>query len=446
MKKYISILAAAAVLVGLCGCGESVYQPSGSVMPEGSKNVAYAGAILPLTTREPREGLSVQRSLNLDFSQWDAEEGVAEVRDDYILINTDDASIDLMLYYPIASSLKEWREESCNVDVNQLPTEYEVYYARPDSNESERFEIYDDRYDDPNDIGDSLMGYMEHTYCLERAFEPMADLSQIMGCRYRIVDVQYDSIWPMPEEASLCLEYNWEAWQGMLRGYGFTRSGSYTVIPGEVLQRQMVLVKDLENVFLMSVNGKLTDYSLDGFSTIWCEEGTELPKLTARLEVEEMPLSQIMEEAVAHYIEHEQVKVDKQLFSKEAFNRIADDLSSASGGYGYNSLGYYLNMTPDQERIFWLEIPVTIDAGEKISVSVRHQRTGGAEIGGPAAREGIWHYDILPNYGTNLDVLNQRISVVGHDNINITKESPGRRLIEGLVPEEEFYHFAVEAN
>ena len=116
MKKCVSILAAAALLVGLCSCTASapLPPPSGSMMPEGSKYVDYTGAILPLTIREAHDGLSVQRSLNLDFSQWTEANGIAEVQDDYILTNTTETSLNLMLYYPIASSLEEWREESCS--------------------------------------------------------------------------------------------------------------------------------------------------------------------------------------------------------------------------------------------------------------------------------------------------------------------------------------------
>ena len=78
-------------------------------------------------------------------------------------------------------------------------------------------------------------------------------------------------------------------------------------------------------------------------------------------------------------------------------------------------------------------------------VSIQHERAGGAEIGGPAAREGVWHYDILPNYGTNLSFDSQFISVTGSDKIEITKRSLGSNLVKGFVPDEEFYHFAVEA-
>ena len=425
MKKCASILAAAAILVGLCSCRASAPPPSGSMMPEKSKYVDYTGAILPLTTREAHDGLSVQRSLNLDFSQWTKEDGIAQVQDDYILTNTTDTPIDLMLYYPVASSLEEWREESCSIKINEVPTEYQLYYARPDSNTGGRFEIYDNQYDDPYSVGEKIMLYMDHAYNLERAFEPMADLSQITGYRYRIVDVQYDSVWPMPREASLCLSYNWDDGQGILRGYGFTRNSSDISIPGTDFRREMVLVDELEHAFLMSVNGTITDYTLGGYSSQLCEEGSALPKLTARLEVEEMPLSQLMEEAAAHCIEYEQSDAYKQLFTKEAFNRMADDLADPVGADGYNSLGYYLHHMPHQERIFWLEIPVSIGAGEAAEVSVRHRRAGGAEIHGPAAQEGIWHYDILPNYGTNLKFESQYISATGNEHVST---SLGRKL------------------
>ena len=43
--------------------------------------------------------------MNLDFSQWDEEVGIAEVQDDYKLTNINEVPVDLTLYYPIASSL-----------------------------------------------------------------------------------------------------------------------------------------------------------------------------------------------------------------------------------------------------------------------------------------------------------------------------------------------------
>lgn len=442
MKKRLFVFALVVLQLVLCGCTKSASSPSGSVMPPKSKYVEYAGAILPLTTREPCDGLSVQRNLNLDFSRWTSEDGITAVKDEYKLTNITESPVDLMLYYPIASSLKEWRGESCHVDINKIPTAHKVYRVLPDFYDSGRFEIYDNNYDDPYSIGDDLMMWMEYTYRLERAFEPTADLSKIMAYRYRIVDVEYDSFWPMPKEASLCLSYDQDGEQGCLVCYGFTTRGADVSTPGTVHNWNTVLVDDVENAVLIGLNGKLTDYSLYGVSSKWAHEGRELPELTARLEIEALPLSQILNEAIEQHLSTTQPEIDAQLYQKEAVTLIGNDIAQKDDG-GEN-LEYYLSIISNHERIFWLEIPVSVDAGEEIVVTVSHERTGGAETDGPAAREGVWHYDILPDYGTNLNLDSQFITVTENENIVITKEDLGRKLIEGFVPDQEFYHFSVE--
>ena len=184
MKKCLLLLLTIFAVAGCTSC-EKEAEPTCPPPPE-SKVVDYTGAILPLTARQNDAGLSVQRELELDFSGWDAETGIAVVKDDYVLTNPSDEVLELELYYPIASCWEEWNPAACKVAVDSKTVDYKVYTARPDQNPSGSLNLHYGKYDDAYFVGEGLTHIVETCYSLERVFESTPDLSQITGYRYHI--------------------------------------------------------------------------------------------------------------------------------------------------------------------------------------------------------------------------------------------------------------------
>lgn len=136
----------------------------------------------------------------------------------------------------------------------------------------------------------------------------------------------------------------------------------------------------------------MTDYTLTGYASADCAEGTELPALTATLKAKELPLSEVLDETAEEWLKMHPSETETELFSQALAMRIADEVLDAA--YPRHTWEYFLNTVSTQERIFWLTIPVTLPAG-------------------------------------------------GED-LTIIQSETGEALREGLHPTEEFYHFSVE--
>lgn len=440
MKQFMVLLAAAAASLTLCACGaQSPAAPTAnpapavSMMPQGSKYVDVTGALLPLTTGEAHEGLTARRALTLDFSGSAA---LAEVTDAYTLMNETAQDMDILLCYPLAGSLDAWDGAGYAVTVNASRTEVGVKMS-PGGTTADRYKIYEDQFDP---LKDEVMGHLKPCYPYERSAAPAPDLSGIMVRRYRVTDIRSDSA--LPEDARLCLAYQWSAPQGKTIDYGSTASQTTMLCDDVAEVRYLLSMEDAERFTLTVIGGELTDYTLTGYASADCAEGTELPALTAALKAEELPLSEVLDETAEEWLKMHPSETETELFSQALAMRIADEVLDAA--YPRHTWEYFLNTVSTQERIFWLTIPVTLPAGGEVSICVEFDRCGGEEFNGPAAREGVYHYDLLPNYGTTLNLSDQVIRLAGGEDLTIIQSETGEALREGLHPTEEFYHFSVE--
>ena len=446
MQKCLLIALAIMTILGCTSC-EKEEVPT-CPPPAESKVVDYTGAILPLTVRQSDPEVTARRELGLDLSGWNQETGFVAVNDTYILENPLQEPQELTLYYPIASSWAELNPDTCQVFVDNLVSEYTVHTARPDWNGSGSINLYYGRYDDDAFVGSSLTEYVGYCYDLERIFEERPDLSNIRGYRYRLTDVKYDSILPLPDDAAICIEYEWEydpeQFQPTVGVYGFSRtSGSYNEDSSESC-KFMVRVDEAEDALLFTTTKRIEEFTLKGYAKTEFDSKYELPLLTAQLTVDELPLSVIIEDIIDHYAANKLTATDTEQYRMEVLNRLVNNFLTQDGIYPYDHMGSYLALTPDTERIFWLEIPVTIEAGKEITLSVQYEKMGGTELGGPAAKDGVRHYDILPFYGTNLTIQEQEIVLGGNSGVTFKEKELESKMVEGFSPDKEFYHFSLE--
>jgi len=440
MKRKLICTLLAGVLTGLCGCGQQAVSspPSGSVMPDSGKWVDYAGAVLPMTG-ERVDGLSAQRSLELDFSKWSGTSGAAQVDDIYVLTNPTEEPVNATLYYPISTSLTEFPNVRYAVSVDGKDVKANNFLAVTKSAYG-RFEIYSDGYDDPYWVGETLEEIMQECYTREPAFICDRDLSQVKAYRYTITDIQYDSFWPLSKEAALCLEFVWDSTDGVASSYGFGRNGG----DGGTYFQSSVLARKAQEAVVTTIGAPLTDYTLTGYATLAWGDHNRLPKLTARLTEEELTAEQLLEESLDACLAQREVFADRDLLLAEAKRQTAERLERMEPLLAFWNWSYFLYHEPVRERLLWLEIPIAFEPGEEHQVTVSYQCSGGVELGGPASRKGVWHYDILPDYGTELTITDQVVTLTGGDQIAVSSAALGRELKEGLVPTQEFYHFAVE--
>ena len=446
MKKCLLLALAIMTILGCTSC-EKEEVPT-CPPPAESKVVDYTGAILPLTVRQRDPEVAARRELALDLSGWNQETGLVAVNDTYILGNPLEEPLESNLYYPIASSWAEWNPDTCQVFVDDFASEYTIHTARPDWNGSGSINLYYGRYDDDAFVGSSLTEYVGYCYDLERIFEKRPDLSGIKGYRYRITDVKYDSILPLPDDAAICIEYEWEydpeQFQPTVGVYGFSRtSGSYNEDSSESC-KFMVRVDEAEDALLFTTTKRIEEFTLKGYAKTEFDPKYELPLLAAQLTVDELPLSVIIEDIIDHYAANKLTVADTEQYRTEVLNRFAKDFLPQDGIHSYALMGSRLTLTPDTERIFWLEIPVTIKAGEEVKLSVQYEKMGGTELGGPAAKAGVRHYDILPFYGTNLTIQEQEIVLIGNSGVAVKEKELESKLSEGFSPDKEFYHFSLE--
>ena len=87
--------------------GASSAPMAGGEAEDSSKNLNFQQEaeqlVLPLAVIGAAQGLEAERALTLDFSGWDEAEGLAEVRDCYVLRNTAASPVTCELSYPVAA-------------------------------------------------------------------------------------------------------------------------------------------------------------------------------------------------------------------------------------------------------------------------------------------------------------------------------------------------------
>ena len=399
MKRLWGFTALPLVLLVFCACGANApgndpAAAAGSLRNPHEYDLEPHGAILPLTLPEAPDGLTTSRELQLDLSEWDDTSGLIHVTDSYVLTNTTAQPIEVTLCYPVNATLGDWGSENYRFLWNGTEQNYRVLTADT----------------------------------LEQAREPVPDLSSITAYRYRLTDITYSSLFPMPKNAAVSVNFPRYP-EGVILKHGY-RQYWYEHSTNRI--HLLVDTDDAGSFSLTTVGQKPEHYTITGYAltnknyTTAPWKAKQLPRLTAGLTVEEFSLSQVAED-IANQIPQVSASPElKTLFLQSAAYSIYKMMVSMPH---YNVINWW---EPDQFRIVWLETCLTIPAGESADAMFSFARKGAHVTYGPAYREGQLHYSIRPSYESTLDFTGQTLRLTGSDHLNIQCTKAEAALTQGL--------------
>lgn len=458
---------AAAALILIAGAGLLLLPwggaGSGGAGSNGSTFMSYAGPVMPLTLREENRDITAQRDITLDFApwtgEWDEYSTSILVTDAYALTNTSGQDQTVSLLYPFAGKLHTRRpaQPVLTLDGRELETVlhaenytggYEGAYGR---NGPEEGSVNLDRPDSWEDYRDALAG----GGYLERALSGYPDLSGLPVTVYELTDPwgpEESEEAPNPSlRASFRLDYD----RTTVLCTGFHAMGRDpevgTMVLGFSIPQPGERAYD-GSYSIIVLGDDIRDLTLQGYVTGGVDAGDAKLKAGATVTRYESDLETVLRPyAERRYGQGEwENGVDFELF----FGLMKDQLvhyGLLSGDpMGMYSSGYLDDLNFDSvDRVFYLEVEITIPAGETVELTAEMMKEGSYDFHcAHTENRGIYGYDLTTQLGSNLACTRQCATLEDRGAMEIVRQNFGFDLERGvktveLDPAQEHYYLEV---
>jgi hypothetical protein len=426
---------------------------------ENSVFMYYDGPVFPLTLKDEDNTINADRNINYDFSLKN-EDSIrvwgANVQDSYTLKNLSDNEKIINTIYPFAGSINELDEQLPVIKVNGQevsPTLYAGGYsgkftgAYGSDDEDGSYNIL------PLNSWEGYKSLLGDGSYEDNAFAPYPALSQHV--------IVYDfSNFQSPEEyqaATQAISFTIDPNKTTILTYGFNgaeyredgyRRFSYFV-PDHSSYRN-------EKKFLIVFGDDITDYSLQGYKTGACEKGNELDGVSATINRKERVMSDVLSEVIDSYFrlygDGNSLNVSKEMFLgavSEFMIKYSVLSESVRDRYQYGVLEDVISETFNLKRVFYLELTVTIPAGNSVLVTAdMHKKPSHDFACSGSDKVGIQGYDMVTRLGSNLNINKLTAGLTSVELIEIVRQNYGFDIEQGIThveldPEVEHYYLEI---
>lgn len=446
LRTWVTIAACAVVVIGISGA--LVLQnflpfggnagSGGSGHAEGSSVfMSYAGAVFPLTLSEPDDTVTADRHIAYDFA-LENEESLrvwgANVTDSYTLSNTSEKDKTVTVLYPFAGSFDDINKQMPNINIDDQQVSPALYAGGYSGGFTG---VYGD--DNPNGSENILQlnsweGYkslLKDGSYQSNAFSAYPVLSQQVTV-YTFTDFQapleeYNAAtqaisFTIDPDKTTILQYGFEG--GELGDDGFRRY-SYFVPDGVSMRSNTKL--------LIVLGDDITNYSLQGYKNGATENGNELDGVSVTVTRSQEILSDVMgrliDDFFTKYGDGTMQTVSDEMFLgavSEFLYQYALLSDSTSDRYQYGMLEDIISETKNLKRVFYLEFPVTIPAGETVSVAASMHKEPSFDFGCSGSKNvGIQSYDMVTRLGSNLHFETVTAEITNIEDIEIIRQNFG---------------------
>lgn len=415
---------------------------SGSGGKEGLIYDYYTGPIFPLTVEADEDtlahlapGLTASRDITLDFSPYashqetltyadgetrtyEAYDRAIQVTDHYTLTNTTNQEITLQAVYPFSGRINQ-AENVPVITVNGMAVTASLASGTrfiPDGG----FADYAEMLADGSYFADALDGL------------PPVDLPVTV---YRLSDYQFQVD---TEEAHPALQFSFQLndphtsvltyeFEGGFIGQGSGEFRLHTKVDTRPDDNGSPRPQDPAYVILI---GEDVPYTLQGYETSFCQAGEERNDLTCTVTRTETTLGQILYQLAAEFYPEADVQ--------KAYELLAGDLY-ANGIFGPNGTAMHGYVELDSalhdlfvyyHRIMYLTFPITIPAGESITVCASARKEASYDHSG--SRKMRNGYEVATQLGSCMAFTKQTATITGHQNISILDQNFGFDLRKGV--------------
>lgn len=417
----------------------------GAGHPEGgSVFMSYAGPMFPLTLAEAESGISAGRHISYDFFLASEDSLLlwgAKVQDSHLLTNISGQECTVSALYPFVGSFRKLARQMPVITVNGQAVSPALHPGGYSGGFTGAYGV-----DDPEGSANILQleSWEEYKALLESgsymagALTDPPILSQEVTV-YSFTDfeaplgefdaaTQAISFTIDPEKTTILLygfngcEYGEEGW----------RRFSYFVPGGSR--------RESDEKYIIVIGEDIGEYALQGYKNGACEEGNELTGVSATITRSEGLLSAILGDLVdnffSKYGDGEELAVLKEMFlgMMSGFMLEYGPLSgSVRDRYEMGMVEDIISETRNLDRIFYLEFPVTIPAGESASVTASLHKEPSYDFHcNGAENKGIHGYDLVTRLGSNLEFTVVTAAVCNTEQTVIVRQNHGFDLENGI--------------
>lgn len=392
---------------------------------------AYMGPVMPLHLMERPDGLTAVRSVTYDFASYsDSAPEIyrihTDVTDAYMLTNHTDVDMTVTAVYPFKAKLQDmdWLVPTINADGEILETTLTVGG--------------DLRNGALMDSGEKLIGVLDDGTYMEEAFDKALTLD--MPCVvYSIGNLKYDGEvggeitlefgFHMDPEQNRVLMYN-------VRSFGYReKSGKFSV--------QMDVMHDLYNgpMHIILLDQDIGEYTLQGYSTAHCKEGTEVDGFTAEVTRTETTLGEWMASEIDWanwkkiYNDGQRLCIaygltDAQMQHYAADQMVEEEYINPIANGQIVMLDDLISTTLYADRMLYLTFPVTVPAGETVNVTAELVKYASSSHYGK--NRDSHGYDLMTELGSELTFAEQTASVVNTEHVEFLDGNFGFDIENGV--------------
>ncbi len=399
---------------------------------------SYAGPVFPLTLAGAQDAVTAERHLTFDFAQTPEDIQLpfwgAHIRDSYILTNRSEQEQQVTALYPFVGSFDELDKLKPAISISGAPVEPALHPGGCGCFAGVQGTGVSEGHNPLEPTGwEDFKALIEDGSYLRDAFAPYPTLDQK-------VTVYEFSGFRAPLDrypaATQAISFTIDGSRTVILQYGFNgiewgdsgfRRYSYFVPPGGSLLP--------DTKMLIVIGEDIGEYTLRGYKNGACERGNELEGVHAAITRSEMVLSSVIDRLAAEFSAcfREGAGLPAGLSHEMYYGTVAQLLhqsgaltGAAAGRYSDGCLEIIMmdaNLLP---RLFYLEFPVAVPAGESIGITAGlrkepshdYPRTG-------SENPGLQGYDMVPGLGSNLHFDELTAELLNSEHMEILQQNFG---------------------
>lgn len=409
---------------------------SGNGHGEGSTVfMSYAGPVFPLTLSQQDSQITADRHITYDFSLANEDSlrvWGAGVQDSYVLSNHSEQERKVSVLYPFAGSFNELAEQMPIITVDGEAVSPALY---PGGYSGGFKGIHGE--DDPDGSSnilqlDSWEGYktlLEGGCYQDNALSPYPKFGQTVTV-YEFSDFKA----PLDEyqAATQAITFTINPEKTMILLYGFN-GGEY----GEDGQRRFSYFvpnetrREGNEKYIIVMGDDIGEYTLQGYKNGATEQGNELDGVFATVIRTERILSDVLNDVVDNFLsvygDGEGFSVPNEVFLG-AVSEFMLEYGLLSGDvrdrYELGMLEDIISETKNLDRVFYLEVPVSIPPNGQITVTANLHKKPSFDFACTGSKNvGVQGYDMVTRLGSNLHFESVTAEITSIKNIEIIRQN-----------------------
>lgn len=453
---------------GESGSGNGIAHDTEPLSVEGTTFMSYAGPVFPLTLTVETDGITAERTTTWDFMPDTREDGStylwgSTVTDSYLLTNSTTGEILAMACYPVSGNFESLTNTPPSITTNSIETGWTLHggnyvgsFTHAGVEDGSSWNL-----NPPDSWTDYKSALASGTY-LQEAMSSSPLLEQA-------VTVYEFSEFVLPENApraaTLAFDCTIDPDKTQILTYGF--NGFWLEDDG--WRRYDFFVPDetrsgeKRTKLLILLGEDIAGYTLQGYEDGGCDPNEKLSGIHCTVSRRETTLDEVLSQMCGQFTDQFETDLFENpfvLLSQEQFTDTVKKLMLQHGvlageqtkdRYADGRLDEMIQEVLFQDRILYLSFPITIPAGESITVSVELHKDPSFDYGCSGSENiGLQGYDFVTQLGSNLQFTQQTAALTNTETIEIVNQNFGFDPENGITevsldPEQEHYYLEIRA-